>query len=273
MYDKLVSVQSSKVLTHFHSLNKVVFEIEELASVFPDSSRNAIRNLLSSMVKRGLLMRIKRGLYYIIPYERDSETYLPDWHLLAEPLTKGRGHYVGYYSALQIHDLITQPSLKEQIVVSKQVKPSQLVIRGTTFQFIYHNPRRFFGGKQIWITKYDRVKCSDLEKTIIDCLYKPEYAGGITEIAKAIYTAREKLDFLKLLSYSERFKSQAVIKRLGYLLELMQIPTNATEILRSRRTASYVILDTEVPATGKFLSRWSIQQNVDPQTILEARFT
>ena len=273
MYNKLVSTLSSKVLNHFHSLNKVVFETGELESALPESSRGAIRDLLSSMVKRGLLMRIKRGLYHIIPYESESESYLPDWHLLAEPLTRGGEHYIGYYSGLQIHNLITQPSLKEQIVVSRQMKPSKMTIRETTFQFIYHNPKRFFGGKEIWINSFDKVKCSDLEKTIIDCLYKPEYAGGITEIAKAIYMAREKLDLLKLLSYLERFKSQAVIKRLGYLLELMQIPTDATEILHSRRTASYVILDTEVPATGKFLSRWRIQQNVDPQTILEARFT
>ena len=273
MYDKRVSIQSSKVLNYFHSLNKAVIETGELESALPESSRSAIRHLLSSMVKRGLLLRIKRGLYYIIPYESESQSYLPDWHLLAEPLTRGREHYIGYYSALQIHDLITQPSLTEQIVVSKQMKPSKVAIRETPFQFIYLNPKRFFGGKEIWINSFDKVKCSDLEKTIIECLYKPEYAGGITEIAKAIYTARNKLDFLKLLTYSERFKSQAVIKRLGYLLELMQIPTDATEILHARRTASYVKLDTEVPATGKFISKWRIQQNVDSQTILNARFT
>lgn len=49
----------------------------------------------------------------------------PDWHLIAEYLAQHADHYVGYYSALQIHNLITQPTLKEQIVVSKQIRPSK----------------------------------------------------------------------------------------------------------------------------------------------------
>jgi hypothetical protein len=40
---------------------------------------------------------------------------MADWHLIAEHLVNNAKHYIGYYSALQIHNLITQPSLKEQI--------------------------------------------------------------------------------------------------------------------------------------------------------------
>jgi len=42
-------------------------------------------------------------------------------------------NYIGYYSALQIHNLITQPSLNEQIVVSEQLKPSILKVKNTDF--------------------------------------------------------------------------------------------------------------------------------------------
>ncbi len=61
-------------------------------------------------------MRLKEGVYYIIPYEANAETFMPDWPLIAEHLVNDAKHYIGYYSALQIHNLITQPSLKEQIV-------------------------------------------------------------------------------------------------------------------------------------------------------------
>jgi predicted transcriptional regulator of viral defense system len=56
------------------------------------------------------------------------------------------------------------------------------------------------------------VHCSDLEKTIVDCLFKPDYAGGIVEIAKAIHETRDKINFKKLLNYTKKFKSQAVVK-------------------------------------------------------------
>jgi len=134
-------------------------------------------------------LRLKAGIYCIIPYEQDVEAFMPDRHLMAEHYVNDAKHYIGYYSALQIHDLITQPSLKKQIVVSKQIRPSEIKIKEVAFQFIYHNEKHFFGAKKIWIDSYNKVLCSDLEKTIIDCLFKPEYAGGIVEVAKAIYVS------------------------------------------------------------------------------------
>ena len=198
---------------------------------------------------------------------------MPDWHLIAEHLVKGADHYIGYYSALQIHNLITQPSLKEQIVVAKQVRPSTIKIKNVDFQFIYHNGKHFFGAKKIWIDSFNKVLCSDLEKTFIDCLFKPDYAGGIVEVARAIYTSKDKIKFNKLLEYAEKFTSQAVIKRLGFLLETLEIETDIIPKLNQLKTVSYVLLDTELPKSGKMISRWSIQQNLETETIKSAIYT
>jgi predicted transcriptional regulator of viral defense system len=71
--------------------------------------------------KAWLADAIKDGLYYVIPFEQDPETFMPDWHLLAQYLVGEATYYIGYFSALQIHSLTTQPHLKELIVVSKQI--------------------------------------------------------------------------------------------------------------------------------------------------------
>ncbi|HLM61200.1 MAG TPA: hypothetical protein VK308_10370, partial [Pyrinomonadaceae bacterium] len=99
------------------------------------------------------------------------------------------------------------------------------------------------------------------------CLFKPEYAGGIVEIAKAIYISRDKIKFNKLLDYAFKFDSQAVVKRLGFLLETLGIGREIIDELQKIKTASYVALDTELPKTGRRISRWSVQQNLDPETI------
>ncbi|AIM38371.1 transcriptional regulator [Sphingobacterium sp. ML3W] len=273
MQIKNISTQSGELLNYFNKIGQQCFDYSEAKYALPLSSESALKELLSDMVKRGLLMRIKRGVYYLIPYEQDSKTFMPDWHLLAEPLTRGNNHYIGYYSALQVHNLIIQPSLKEQIVVAKQMRPSQIEIKGIPFQFIYHNQEHFFGMKKIWIDSFHKVVCSDLEKTIIDCLFKPDYAGGIVEIARAIYISKDKIKFNKLLEYAEKFNSQAVIKRLGFLLETLSIDTTIIEKLQGLKTASYVILDTELPKEGKLLNRWSIQQNIEIETITSAIYT
>ena len=273
MKNKYISTQSNEILSYFNSKGLVCFDSKAAIKALPESKENTIRELLSDMTKRGLLMRLKEGVYYIIPYEENAETFMPDWHLIVKYLVKDAKHYIGYYSALQVHNLITQPSLKEQIVVNKQIRPSEIKIKNITFQFIYHNENHFFGEKKIWIDDFNKVQCSDIEKTIIDCLFKPDYAGGIVEVARAIYSTKEKLDYNKLLEYAIKFNSQAVVKRLGYLLELFEIETVITEELQKLKTASYIVLDTELPKTGKRNSRWSIQQNLDTETIKSAMFT
>jgi len=273
MRNKYISKQSNELLYYFISKQRNSFDYSLASRALPNSKPSAIRELLSDMTKRGLLMRLKDGVYYIIPYEQNALTFMPDWHLIAANLVNNTTHYIGYYSALQIHNLITQPSLKEQIVVSKQIRPSEIKIKEIPFQFIYHNEKHFFGYKKIWIDSFNKVLCSDLEKTIIDCLFKPDYAGGIVEVAKAIYASKDKIKYDILLEYTKKFDSQAVIKRLGFLLEMLDIPNNIIQDLQQMKTASYVVLDTELPKIGKRISRWCIQQNLETDTIKSAIYT
>ena len=273
MKHKYISTRSSELLAYFNERGKTCFGYAEVFEALPVAKEGAVRELLSDMAKRGLLMRLKDGVYYIIPYEQNAESYIPDWHLIAECLVGETAHYIGYYSALQIHNLITQPSLKEQIVVERQIRPSKIEIKNVPFQFIYHNEKHFFGSKKIWIDSFNKVNCSDLEKTFIDCLFKPDYAGGIVEIARAIYISKDKIKFDKLLEYAIKFDSQAVIKRLGFLLETLRIEHEIIDELQKIKIASYVSLDTELPKEGKRISRWRIQQNLETETIKSAIYT
>jgi predicted transcriptional regulator of viral defense system len=273
MKNKYISIQSNELLSYFNEQNRSYFNNSLAYQALSASKESTIRELLSNMTKRGLLMRLKDGVYYIIPYEQNAATFMPDWHLLVEPLVNDSEHYIGYYSALQIHNLITQPSFKEQIVVSKQVRPAEIKIKNVPFQFIYHNKKHFFGSKKIWIDSFNQVRCSDLEKTLIDCLFKPDYAGGIVEVAKAIYLSKDKIKYDTLFEYVIKFDSQAVIKRLGFLLEALGIMTYIIQELQKIKTASYVVLDTELPKTGRRISRWSIQQNLEMETIQSAIYT
>jgi predicted transcriptional regulator of viral defense system len=266
--NKNISFQANTLLDILIEEKRLCFGIDTAYQILSNSSQNAVKRLLSDMAKRGLLMRVKEGLYYVIPFEQDAKTFMPDWHLLAQYLAGDAEYYIGYFSALQIHSLTTQPNLREQIVVNKQIKPSTLFVKEIPFQFIYHNEKHFFGNKKTWIDSFNRVQCSDLEKTIIDCLFKPEYAGGITEIAKALYKIKDKIDYAKMLQYVQHFDSQAIIKRLGFLLELLEITNSEIDELQKLRTNSIVFLEPSYPKEGKTVSRWAIMQNIDTESIL-----
>ncbi|MCG2759959.1 MAG: transcriptional regulator, partial [Candidatus Delongbacteria bacterium] len=91
--------------------------------------------------------------------------------------------------------------------------------------------------------------------------------------ARAVYSAREEIKFALLLEYIIKFNSQAVIKRLGFLLELLEIKTVIIKDLENLKTSSVVLLDTELPKTGKIKTRWSIMQNIETETIKTAIYT
>ena len=267
MKAKNISYRSSNLLAALVGKNQVFFDVKEATEILKNSSERAVRELLRGMVNRGLLLRIKDGLFHVIPYEADSENYFPNWHLVAKHLVGKRDYYIGYFSALQTHELTTQPSLVEQIVVNKQYRPSKMEVRGVKFQFIYHKETRFFGFKNTWIDDFNKIIVSDLEKTLLDCLYKPEHAGGIIEIAKALHKAKEKLNFDKLSKYIDEFDAQSVIKRLGFLLDGFIINPSFTEKLATKLSGSYIRLDPSLPKEGKYLSKWKLQVNLEPSSI------
>ena len=146
-------------------------------------------------------------------------------------------------------------------------------IKGHKFQFIYHNSDHFFGIKNTWIDSFNKVPCSDLEKTFVDCLYKPDYAGGITEIVKALFKSKDKIDYDKLLEYCIKFNTQSVIKRLGFILETLRIHTPILEKLQHLKTESYILLEPSYEKKGKLIKKWSIRQNIEISDITSSIFT
>jgi predicted transcriptional regulator of viral defense system len=261
-YNILNQGKANFLLRELFSLGKIFFNIDEAGKVLKDNILPNVSELLRSMQRRGLIRKISAGNYCIVPLGENPKTYLPNWHLTAAHLVQSSLYYIGFYSALDIHGLITQPSLSEQVVSLKQFHPKLKKIGNVKFEFICFNEKHFFGYENTWINKYDKVQCSDLEKTFIDCFYKPAYGSGITEIVKALYKAQEKINEEKMLKYMERFGSQAVMKRLGYILDRLDIFYILRKYLQANITKVYTPLDPSIPSSGKYNSQWSIQENV-----------
>ncbi len=262
MENKNTSTHSTTILAYLKTKGKVCFKFDDAFQALPNLTENTVRKLLSVMTAQQLLVRIKEGVYYVLPDDKSEKNFVPNPFIIADNIVRAKEYYIGYSSALKIHNLSTQLYSKEQIVVATQLKPSEVKIKDISYQFIYHNDKHFFGYTKIAIDDHTKVVCSDLEKTIIDCLFKPHYAGGIVEIAKAIYLSKDKIRYEKLLDYAKKFQSQVVIKRLGFILDILEIDTAILEKLIDLKTASFELLDTSLPKTTTYISKWYIQQNV-----------
>lgn len=273
MKNKNISYRSSLLLKNLNESGQTFFTVKDAVKSFGTNYSSSILELLSAMTRRGLIMRVKDGLYHVIPYEKDSNDYFPNWHLTAEAIVKGRDYYLGFYTALEIYNLITQPSLVEQIIVRQRMQPKTYKVKDVKFEIITYNEKHFFGSEKTWIDDFNKVYCSDLEKTIIDCLYKPNYANGITEIVKAIFKSREKINIEKMLMYLDKFNAQVVYKRLGFLLQNLDILPILTKEIQSKLSTSYASLDPSLPKDGKHNSEWKIVDNVGIEFALKSIWT
>lgn len=268
--NKSISYRSSELLDGLISRKKEFFTLKEASEILSDRDNTTVRKLLSDMTKREVIMRIKEGLYHRIPYEQQLDQYLPNWHLTAEAMVQPKDYYIGFYSALDIHGLITQPSMVEQVITHEQIKPKFQQVKNVRFEFITLSKKRFFGYKKHWIDDFHKVNCSDLEKTFLDCLYKPDYAGGITEITKALYKSREKLQPTKFQEYLHELNTQVVYKRLGFIIGTLELFPNLQNYIAAKISSSYAPLDPSLDKHGNYNSKWGIIDNIDFKTVLDS---
>ena len=124
---------------------------------------------------------------------------------------------------------------------------------------------KFFGYKEITIDG-SQVNISEPEKTIVDCLDRVRYTGGVFEVAKALRYGQNELDFAKMAQYSMRNGNKAASQRLGYVIETLGFKADkAVEILLQSMSTRYTPLDTLSDPKGKYMERWKVILNIPRQ--------
>jgi predicted transcriptional regulator of viral defense system len=173
---------------------------------------------------------------------------------------------------MEIHRMVTQPQLAVFASSAKRIRSRTL--HGTEFRFVFIQAADYFGTGKHWVTKQESVEISDLERTVIDGLRQPEYCGGVADVAKGLWMRHQDMQATKLVDYALRLGTGAVIRRLGYLLELYAMaPESELARLRNALTATYVPLDPVLPKEGSHLRRWRLQLNITPQELETIRAT
>src|SRR5262249_38204101 len=260
---------ASRLITGLHQQGHVVFRLRDVMSITGLGPALASA-FMAKLTKRGLATRLKSGLFVLVPFEfGDTRSYVGNPYAVARELAEARDYYISHASAMDIHQMATQPSLVVYVTTTRKVRNQ--TIHGTEFRMIRVKPSALFGTMEHWIDKQEHVTVSDLERTIVDGLKDPNYCGGLSEVAKAFWIRRNEIRAERLVDYSLRLGVGSVIRRTGYLLELWRSDA-ASEIarLRGHLTNTYVLLDPGLPASGRFKRRWRLRLNVSEAELTNA---
>ena len=211
--------------------------------------KEILKVILSRMEEKGYIERIERGKYMIIPLESEKGKYTLHEFIIASSLIEPSA--ISYWSALHHYGLTEQIPTTVFIQSPKRKKKTLIKIFGVYYQIIRIKEDKFFGLRKDWIDGIP-VNITDKEKTIIDCLDKPQYAGGIIEVAKALM--KDSADYERLTRYALRINNFAVIRRLGYLCDQIGISLN----LPLPRSKKYLLLDPTMPPKGVNNPKWRL---------------
>ena len=264
--------QTAKLLMALYDAGQTTFTSADAARITGLKPPLA-SSLLHKAAKRGLVSRLKRGLFAIVPPELGSSVeYSGNPYLVARYLAGFAPYYLSHAAAMELHRMVTQPQFTVFVSSTKRI-PNQM-LHGTKFRFVLLKRTHFFGTAKHWLTKQESVEISDLERTVIDGLRQPEYCGGVTDVAKGLWMRSADMNVQKLLDYATRLDIGSVKRRIGYLLELFGLaPEEQLQAFRKSFSATYVPLDPLLPREGPHLAKWRLQINVLPEEIQAVRST
>jgi predicted transcriptional regulator of viral defense system len=263
---KTLGPRAAQLVTELNERRQLTFTIADVEGITGLKPASA-RSLISKAQGRGLVTRLKPGLFNLVPFELGRATeHVGNPYLIACDLVDGTDYFISHGSAFELHRMVTQPQLAITVSCVRRIRPQ--TVGGYAYRFVKIPLSALFGLTKLWITKESVVMVSDPERSIIDGLRQPGNVGGVTEVAKGLWMARKQIDMSRLIDYALRLDTGAVIRRLGYLLELYGIADDAVLApLHARLTAGYQRLDPLFPAEGRKLARWRLQLNIEPEEL------
>ena len=218
--------------------------------------------------QNGWIVSLRRGLYVlsstvpgIVPaHEFEIAT------TLVEPAA------VSHWSALHYHGLTEQAPRKIFVLTTTEASVPRLrrsgfnhpgrgyAVGDRTYRFIQVRPDRFFGTKKVWIGDA-RIAITDLERTLLDGLSRPQYCGDFAEVLHAFQLGMARMDTERIIHYA-LLLGTATAKRLGWVLESRGVNSSRLDRLTELPTKSYRKLDVTGPRKGPCNSRWMVQENL-----------
>ncbi len=252
--------------------NHPVFTLGEYIEAIKKNKNTAYNNLVVNYIGKGKVKSIRRGLYAVVPQGSNPDNFKADEILIASRLAKDT--VLAFHTALEVmgysHSVLYRyyyytPSRKrkinvnnrEYVSVQSQVNKTNKFYESVGFQTqTYHNLN---------------VTLTDRERTFVDCINKPDYAGGIEEVYRSV----EKypyLDFDKILNYLALLKSKVLYARVGFFLEQHRkqffVEEEILKKIQLNIPSSVVYFDPK-RKNGKLVEKWNL---IVPENVIEIKW-
>lgn len=225
--------------------------------------------IVKQHVRAGNLLRVRRGVYAVVPRGQTPDSVVVDPYVLAT--NSAPDAVVAYHGALQFHG--KAHSLTRRVPFLTATRARAFDFRGTEFIPVpVPPPLRALpdlgGGVAEKARDGATVRVTTLERTLVDVLDAPRHGGGWEEIWRSLESV-EFFDLDAVIEYAFKLASAVTVAKVGFYLEqhreALMVEDQHLDRLRERRPMRPMYLERGKRESGKLLSRWNL---VVPERIL-----
>jgi predicted transcriptional regulator of viral defense system len=177
-------------------------------------------------------------------------------------------YYVSWHAALWHYNLIDQQSRTVSVAVRQRKRP--VAIGAQRVRFVLVSERKFFGHQLAEDFEWP-VQMATVSRALIDAFDRPELVGPPPVVVEALRRAvgREALSPDELIADALRIDSPTLNRRLGFFMDLLDIPGTDELALRVGRGYAEPLFPGKEPR-GKLEvdPRWRVYR--DPAIITTA---
>jgi len=256
--------------TDFFELNPVFTHEEFVEARAPRGATiRTSDNLLAKHLAAGRIVRVRRGLYAVVPRGVDPDLTPVDPYLVATKLTSDA--VVAYHAALQFHGKAYSVWSRCHYLTRYRARPSS--IRDMEFIPVQvpaglRDLSSFGGGIVEERHAGGIVRVTTLERALVDVLDAPERAGGWEEIWRSLEMV-EFFDLDLVVEYAARLGSALTVARVGFFLEQhrgeLMVEDRSLERLCKLAPAQPRYLDAR-RMPGQLVSKWNL---IVPERVLK----
>lgn len=212
-----------------------------------DKSRQEVKNIVSGLVKKGWLIRVKRGVFVISDISGRGTIGLSQ---LTTAQIINNNSYVSFEAALQYYGLFDQ-YLRTVTSIGRK-KTCNTKFSDLTFKYIKAKKKLFNGYKEFNLDGR-LVKIALKEKAIIDFLIYRRTVNNIDLVIEKLKNNKKDFDFKQFIELSNSC-SITTVRTLGVVFDLAGV--NSDELYRqvkNNRNHSFM-----TSASNIFNAKWRI---------------
>jgi predicted transcriptional regulator of viral defense system len=228
---------------------KRVIKTSDVFKILGDSHKSA--DYITNLRLKGFLQKIKQGVYVIVPPDMIEKKFIADKFLVAGKLKDE--YYISHHSALELHGVAE--SVFNKVYITIKNYGQSLQYQNIKYDFV---STKYFFGIDEKRYKSTNLFVSDIEKTILDCIRRIKYSGGLEELIKSI-SSIPSINYDKLWVYLKKFDEGILYHKTGFIfesLEMHSVPIDFMNRIKKNISKKVYYLDKNKASTLN--SKWRL---------------